>query len=147
MPTWYARCRSAAIAANCSRAASRSSAISSAIRVERDALGRHLRERGYEGLRDTVASSDQEGCFDPATFSAGLTDCLRQWHRGSPGLPAARYGEEADGIAQGLHTMAYPGVAREHPLRSGLEGLALRHETDAALTDHQGDRPGRGVLL
>jgi hypothetical protein len=46
--------------------------------LERHVLGRHLRDRGYEDLRDAVASNDQEGSFDTATFSQGLTECLTQ---------------------------------------------------------------------
>jgi hypothetical protein len=48
--------------------------------VERDVLERHLRSRGYESIRDAVASNDQEGSFDPATFSEGLTECLLEGH-------------------------------------------------------------------
>ncbi len=48
--------------------------------VERDVLGRHLRARGYEDLREAVASNDQEGSFDPTTFSEGLAECLSQGH-------------------------------------------------------------------
>ena len=48
--------------------------------VERDVLGRHLRERGYEILQEAVASNDQEGSFDYATFSEGLAECLGQGH-------------------------------------------------------------------
>lgn len=48
--------------------------------VERDVLGRHLRERGYGSLQDAVASNDQEGSFDPMTFSEGLAECLTQGH-------------------------------------------------------------------
>jgi hypothetical protein len=48
--------------------------------VERDVLGRHLRDRGYESLQGAVASNDQEGSFDPTTFSEGLAECLSQGH-------------------------------------------------------------------
>ena len=48
--------------------------------VERDVLGRHLRDRGYESLQDAVAYSDQEGSFDPTAFSEGLAECLGQGH-------------------------------------------------------------------
>ena len=48
--------------------------------LERDVLGRHLHDRGYEDLRDAVASNDQEGSFDTATFSQGLAECLTQGH-------------------------------------------------------------------
>lgn len=48
--------------------------------VERDVLGRHLRDRGYESLQEAVASNDQEGSFDYATFSEGLAECLGQGH-------------------------------------------------------------------
>src|SRR5215207_968593 len=48
--------------------------------VERDELGRHLRDRGYESVQDAVASNDQEGSFDPAVFSEGLTECLMKGH-------------------------------------------------------------------
>src|SRR5918997_823028 len=41
--------------------------------VERDVLGSHLRDRGYESLQDSVARNDQEGSFDTVTFSEGLT--------------------------------------------------------------------------
>src|SRR5215216_7741637 len=48
--------------------------------VERDLLGRHLRDRGYESLQDALASNDQEGSFDPEIFSDGLTESLSQGH-------------------------------------------------------------------
>jgi hypothetical protein len=48
--------------------------------LESNVLGRHLRDRGYENLQEAVASNDQEGSFDPATFSEGLTECLTQGH-------------------------------------------------------------------
>ncbi len=48
--------------------------------VERDVLGRHLRGRGYESIQDAVSSNDQEGSFDPETFSDGLTECLVKGH-------------------------------------------------------------------
>jgi hypothetical protein len=48
--------------------------------VERDVLGRHLRDRGYESLQDAVTSNDQEGSFDHAVFSKGLAECLTQGH-------------------------------------------------------------------
>jgi hypothetical protein len=48
--------------------------------VERDVLGRHMRHRGYESLQGAVASNDQEGSFDPTTFSEGLAQCLSQGH-------------------------------------------------------------------
>ena len=48
--------------------------------VERDVLGRHLRDRGYESLQGAVAPNDQEGFFDPTTFSEGLAECLSQGH-------------------------------------------------------------------
>lgn len=48
--------------------------------VERDALGRHLRDRGYESIQDAISSNDQEGSFDPATLSEGLTECLTKGH-------------------------------------------------------------------
>ena len=48
--------------------------------VERDALGRHLRDRGYESIQDAISSNDQEGSFDPATFSEGLTESLTKGH-------------------------------------------------------------------
>lgn len=48
--------------------------------VERDVLGRHLRDHGYESLQDAVARNDQEGSFDTATFSEGLTECLARGH-------------------------------------------------------------------
>jgi hypothetical protein len=44
--------------------------------VERDILGRHLRDRGYDSLQDAVASNDQEGSFDPVTFAEGLAQRL-----------------------------------------------------------------------
>jgi hypothetical protein len=48
--------------------------------VERDVLGRHLRERSYESLQNAVASDDQEGSFDPESFSEGLAECLTKGH-------------------------------------------------------------------
>jgi len=48
--------------------------------VERDVLGRHLRDRGYESIQDAISSNDQEGSFDPASFSEGLTECLTKGH-------------------------------------------------------------------
>ena len=48
--------------------------------VERDVLRRHLSDRGYESLQGAVASNDEEGSFDPATFSEGLAECLSQGH-------------------------------------------------------------------
>jgi hypothetical protein len=48
--------------------------------LEHDVLGRHLRDRGYGSLQDALASNDQEGSFDPAVFSEGLTECLTQGH-------------------------------------------------------------------
>jgi hypothetical protein len=48
--------------------------------VERDVLGRHLRDRGYESIQDAVASNDQEGSFDSAIFSEGLAECLVNGH-------------------------------------------------------------------
>jgi hypothetical protein len=48
--------------------------------VEREVLRGHLRDRGYENLQDAVASNDQEGSFDSAVFSEGLTECLAQGH-------------------------------------------------------------------
>lgn len=48
--------------------------------VERDVLGRHLRERGYENTTDAVSSNDQEGSFDPTLFSEGLAECLVNGH-------------------------------------------------------------------
>src|SRR5918994_6452250 len=43
--------------------------------------------------------------------------------------------------------MSYLGIAREHRLRSGFDSFALRSEADAALADHQRNRPGCRVLL
>jgi hypothetical protein len=48
--------------------------------VEHDVLGSHLRGRGYESLQGAVASNDQEGSFDPTTFSEGLAECLSRGH-------------------------------------------------------------------
>lgn len=48
--------------------------------MERDILGRHLRQRGYKSIPDAIASNDQEGSFDPATFSEGLIECLLKGH-------------------------------------------------------------------
>lgn len=48
--------------------------------VERDVLGRHLRDRDYESIQDAISSNDQEGSFDPATLSEGLTECLTKGH-------------------------------------------------------------------
>jgi hypothetical protein len=48
--------------------------------VERDVLGSHLRDRGYESLLDAVASNDQEGSFDAVIFSERLAECLAQGH-------------------------------------------------------------------
>ena len=48
--------------------------------VERDVLGRHLRDRGYESIQDAISSNDQVGSFDTATFSEGLTECLTKGH-------------------------------------------------------------------
>jgi hypothetical protein len=48
--------------------------------VERDVLGHHLRNRGYESIQEAIASNDQEGSFDPAVFSEGLAECLTIGH-------------------------------------------------------------------
>ncbi len=48
--------------------------------VERDVLGLHLRDRGYESIQDAIASNDQEGSFDRAAFSQGLAECLTKGH-------------------------------------------------------------------
>lgn len=39
-------------------------------------LAPHLLERGYGSLPEAVSANDQEGAFDPQSFSAGLTQCL-----------------------------------------------------------------------
>lgn len=39
-------------------------------------LAPHLLERGYGSLSEAVSANDQEGAFDPQSFSAGLTQCL-----------------------------------------------------------------------
>ncbi len=44
--------------------------------LERDILGRHLRDRGYADLAGAVATNDQEGSFDTEAFAEGLTGCL-----------------------------------------------------------------------
>jgi hypothetical protein len=50
--------------------------------LERDILGRHLRERGYADLAGAVASNDQEGSFDASVFAEGLAGSLAQgWFR------------------------------------------------------------------
>jgi hypothetical protein len=48
--------------------------------MQRDVLGRHLRDRGYESIQDAVSSNDQEGSFNPTTFSETLTECLTKGH-------------------------------------------------------------------
>lgn len=48
--------------------------------LERDILRSHLVERGYQSLADAVAAFDQEGEFDPETFSQRLQDCLQRGH-------------------------------------------------------------------
>jgi hypothetical protein len=53
------------------------SGLDSAI-LERDILGRHLRERGYADLAGAVASNDQEGSFDASAFAEGLAGSLAQ---------------------------------------------------------------------
>jgi hypothetical protein len=44
--------------------------------LERDILGRHLRDRGYADLAGAVAANDQEGSFDAVGFSEGLAESL-----------------------------------------------------------------------
>jgi hypothetical protein len=46
--------------------------------LEREVLGRHVRDRGYESLKDAVAANDQEGSFDPVAFSEGIAESLSQ---------------------------------------------------------------------
>jgi hypothetical protein len=46
--------------------------------LERDILGRHLRDRGYADLAGAVAANDQEGSFDAASFAEGLAGSLAQ---------------------------------------------------------------------
>ena len=41
--------------------------------LERDVLGRQLRERGYDGLAGAIAANDQTGSFDPEEVTAALT--------------------------------------------------------------------------
>lgn len=48
--------------------------------LERDVLGRHLREHGHGSLQEAVAANDQEGSFDAAAFSEGFAECLSQGH-------------------------------------------------------------------
>lgn len=44
--------------------------------LENRILASHLAQRGYQSLADAVADADQEGSFDRATFSSGLTASL-----------------------------------------------------------------------
>ncbi|MDP8922936.1 MAG: hypothetical protein M3O34_08690 [Chloroflexota bacterium] len=44
--------------------------------LQRDLVGRYLRDHGHETLPDAVAAADQEGSFDQEEFSAGLTESL-----------------------------------------------------------------------
>jgi hypothetical protein len=44
--------------------------------LERDVLGRHLRQRGFQDLAGIVAANDQVGSFDPGAFAAGLAEGL-----------------------------------------------------------------------
>ena len=46
--------------------------------LERDVLGRHLRDRGYADLVGAVAVNDQMGSFDAASFSDGLAVSLSE---------------------------------------------------------------------
>jgi hypothetical protein len=46
--------------------------------LERDVLGRHLRQRGYVDLTDAAARNDQEGSFNAESFQSALSDCLAQ---------------------------------------------------------------------
>lgn len=48
--------------------------------LEQDVLYQHLRLRGYESLAHAGESNDQEGSFDGDTFSAGITESLKQGH-------------------------------------------------------------------
>jgi len=44
---------------------------------ERDVLGTHLQQRGFENLASAAAEADQEGAFDPEGFLDGIGECLR----------------------------------------------------------------------
>lgn len=46
--------------------------------LERDVLGRHLRDRGYADLVGAVAANDQMGSFDAESFSEGLAASLSE---------------------------------------------------------------------
>jgi hypothetical protein len=46
--------------------------------LERDILGRHLRDRGYADIAGAIAANDQEGSFDATTFAEGLSGSLAQ---------------------------------------------------------------------
>ena len=46
--------------------------------LERDVLGRHLRDRGYADLVGAVAANDQMGSFDATSFSEGLAASLSE---------------------------------------------------------------------
>lgn len=48
--------------------------------LEQDVLYQHLRARGYESLAHAVEANNQEGSFDAETFSAGVTESLKQGH-------------------------------------------------------------------
>jgi hypothetical protein len=46
--------------------------------LERDVLGRHLRDRGYDSLADAAEASHQEGALDRRAFREGRMESLRQ---------------------------------------------------------------------
>ncbi len=41
--------------------------------LERDVLGRQLRDRGYDSLAGAISADDQEGAFESEEFAAALT--------------------------------------------------------------------------
>jgi hypothetical protein len=44
--------------------------------LERDILGKHLHERGYDSLAGAMSANDQEGSFDAGKFATGLAENL-----------------------------------------------------------------------
>lgn len=44
--------------------------------LERDVLGRHLRNRGFESLSGAIVAADQEGYFEEQSFREGLNESL-----------------------------------------------------------------------
>jgi hypothetical protein len=48
------------------------------VALERELLGRHLRDRGYADIAAGVAANDQVGSFDAAIFAEGLAGSLAQ---------------------------------------------------------------------